>query len=741
MRIKPVSAFLLFHENDGDRARQLASLLSGTGVIVLTQGTPARDADAVVFFLSTAALESQEWQARVAAATQSATRLIPVRVGKIDDTLVPERLAELNWIDWQPSNVRMTFGYVLAGLFSDPGRRDLSRQLSHEAEAWMRSGRRDALLISDYRRARRMSGTLRDLEADKLAAPTGVMRQYVQRSLKVSRPKYRRRRMRLIIGVAGTVVALLVAAVVVPTIKLASFNNKESIVTSGDPAMLRDLPEWSAANAAALLVDGTPQEKSLALVTLLRALGQPWEIDALQWRIPPNSSVPFDHGKLAIVSVDLGLAIINVYTQRVLWAVVEPGGPYFLSVDPSGHTALGLALSGRGAIAINLTRHTVRRIATGTAFSGSQLTYGELGSDDIALVELPGQRLGELNTATGVLKDLGGYPPIVALAGPTPEETARALVRRSSGRVDLVAVPSRRVLASLPGTPPVEGGAISPNGRQAIAEGGDGQFWTMSAGRPATPTGIAVPAILSGITWATDDRVIISSQDQRGQVYFLPRSELLGTICTQDQRLYAVIPGAGSAMVSCESPGGTTFWQLPAGPLLGRAPGEATRPSWTTGPLTVSTSGPQMDIRGPRLNSGRFQPLSADISAVDVADSGKRVVVGDELGEVAVIDVEPGYTSEVVNWIDPDHSPITAVGWDSGPVATTASGQTWRIADCADCGTVAGLLHAFRARFTGCFTARQLAYMGAGTWQALGMRECIAQRGIAAPATTRLGEG
>lgn len=738
----PISVALLYHHSDADCARQLESLVSSAGVTVLAAGAPAGEAAAVVVFLSAAGLASQEWQAQVTADTQTATRLIPVRVGIIDDTRVPERLAALNWITWQPGNVSVTAGYVLAGLFSDPARRDISRQLAHEAEAWLRSGRRDALLISDYRRARRMTAMLRDLQADTLAAPTAVMRQYVQRSVKVSRPKYRRRRVRLVLGIAGTVLALLVAAVAIPTIKLGKFNNKESVVTSGDQAILRDLPEWSAANSAALLIDGTPQEKVLARATLLRAMNQPWELDALQWQTPPNSAVPFDHGKLAVVSVGSGLAIINVNTQRALWTAVTPGGPYFLSVDPAGHTALGLALSHRGAIVIDLDRHTVRRVAENAAFSSpSQPTYGELGSDDMAVVALPGRRLGTLNTATGALTDLGVYPPVVALAGRSPGGPATALVRRSDGRVDLIAVPSGRVLGALPGTPPAEAGAISPGGRRAIVEGGDGQFWTIGTGRPATPAGIPVPSVLSSVTWATGDRVIIASYDQRGQVYYLPRAEPLGTICAQDGRLSLVIPGPDSAVVACESPGGTTFWQLPPGPLLHRVPGEATASSATSGPVTVSRAGAQIDIRGPGVNSGMFQPLSTGVSVVDVAEGGKRVIVGDALGELAVIDVETGYTSEVVAWNDPDHSPIKAVGWNGGPVATTASGQTWRIADCADCGTVAGLLRAYRARFTGCFTARQLAFMSSSTWQALGLRECVAQPGLPGPATPKLGEG
>lgn len=737
-QITPISVALIFHDSDRDRAQQLGSLLAGTGIAVFPATPPPGGADAVAVFLSEIGLGSPEWVAQVTAATATATRLIPVRVGEIDGTAVPDRLAALNWIDWQSGNVRVTFGYVLAGLLSDPGRRDLSRQLSHEAEAWMRSGHRNALLITDYRRARRMAAMLLDLEADQLAAPTPVMRQFVQRSLKVSRPRYRRRRLRLVAGVGGVVVALLVAAVTFPEIRLSSFNNQESVVTSGDPATLRDLPGWSAANAAALLINGTPAEQALARVTLLRALNEPWEVDALQWEAPLNSSVPFDHGQLAVLSFGLGLAVINVTTQRALWTAVEPGGPYFLSVDPSGDTVLGLGLSGTGAIVINLDRHTVRRIAVHTEFSdGSQVSYGELGSDGAAVVRLPGPRLGELNTVTGAVSDLGAYPSVIAVAARTLGGTAAALVRRASGRVDLIAVPSRTLLASLAGTPSAEAGAISPDGRHAIVEGGDGQFWEIGAGQPATPTGIPVPRMLSDVTWATGDRIVVSSEDQRGQVYYLPRAEPLGTICVQSDRLFAVIPDAGSDAVACETPGGTTFWRLPPGPLPRKEPGESTVPSWPSGPVTVTKSGARIEIRGPSVDSGMFQPLSTDISVVDVADGGKRVVVGDVAGEVAVIDVERGYTAEVVMWNDPDHSPITAVGWNRGPVATTASGQTWRFADCADCGTSAGLLRAFRARYTGCFTARQLGNIGASTWQALGLRECIAQPGLPAPMATR----
>lgn len=258
----PFAVALIYHPADAGAARQLGTLLRSAGVTAAPEVTA--DTDAVVVFLSAFGLAQPGWANTVTALTAAATRLIPVRVGRIADTGVPERLRALNWIDWQPDNVRATFGYVLAGLLSDPGRRDLAKQLSHEAETWVRSGRSDVLLIADYRRARRMAGTLRDLEEDQLAAPTPAIREFVQRSVRFSRPRHRRRRTWRVLSVAGAFIALSTVAAALPAITIGSFNNKESIVTTGDPETLRDLPEWSAANAAALLVDGTPAEQSLA---------------------------------------------------------------------------------------------------------------------------------------------------------------------------------------------------------------------------------------------------------------------------------------------------------------------------------------------------------------------------------------------------------------------------------------------------------------------------------------------
>jgi hypothetical protein len=715
-----VSVALLFHPSDADRARELALLLRGAGVSIVPEAAPGTDA--AVVFLSAIGLAQPGWARGLDAATAMATRLVPIRVGQIDDKLVPDRLREPNWIDWDPGNVRAVFGAVLAGLLSNPGRRALSRQLSHETDAWLRSGRSDDLLIADYRRARRMAGVLADLAADQLAAPSDAMRQFVRRSVKVSRPKHQRRRNWVIIGVAAGVAAIFTAAVALPAIAVGTYDNKESIVTAGNQQLLADLPDWSAANAAALLLNGTPTEKVLARTTLLRALNMPWEIDGLQWQTPPFSSAVLAGGTRAILSVGVGLIEIDVQTQQRLWTIAAPGGPYNLSADPAGRTVVGL--SSDGAVVLDLDSHTGHRVATGTDF-----VDGKLGSDGIAVVRMPGPRLAELNTATGAVTQLGSYPSIISVAAKTPRGNAAALVQDKAGRIDLIALPSRAVIASMPGNATAEFGAIAPDGEHAIVEGGDGQFWTFGAGQTATPTGIPVPAVLSGVLWTTGDRVVVCSQDQDGTVYYLPRAEPIGAVCSEVPRLVEVVPDYTADVVACESEGGTSFWGLPPGPIAHPFPGESGALTSTADGVTVASSGAQIEIRAPGFNTGWYQPLNNVITAVAVGDDGKRVIVGDGIGEVAVIDMEPGDAATVVAWDAPDSSWIDRVGWDGGPVATTRSGQTWRLTDCPDCGTDAGLLRTFRSRITGCFSARQLSFIGDSMWPVLGLRECTSAPG------------
>lgn len=261
--------------------------------------------------------------------------------------------------------------------------------------------------------------------------------------------------------------------------------------------------------------------------------------------------------------------------------------------------------------------------------------------------------------------------------------------------------------------------AVTPSCR-----GPTGSSGRSAPAQPPAPTGITVPHLLTGLLWTTGNRLAVSSQDRRGEVYYLPRGELLGGICREATRLAEVIPGAGSDVVACESPGGTSFWRLPAGPL-GRLAGESSAQSAAAAGVSVRARGSQIEVTGPgRAASGWFAPLAGEITAVAVSPDGSQVIAGDSAGNVGVVDPTAAGSRLVTVWRSPDNAPVVAVGWSGGPVASTGSGQTWRVPDCGDCGTDAGLIGAYRARASGCFSTRQAQYLSDRTMALLGLRRC-----------------
>lgn len=145
-------------------------------------------------------------------------------------------------------------------------------------------------------------------------------------------------------------------------------------------------------------------------------------------------------------------------------------------------------------------------------------------------------------------------------------------------------------------------------------------------------------------------------------------------------------------------------------------PGESTARTVEGPNLRMQTSGANARIfwRG-ALGSGSttpFQPTEGIITAVSLSPSGRELIAGSQSGQAAVIAVSRQEARIVIEWHAPDYSPVTAVGWDAGgPVASTASGQTWNVPNCEGCTTDTGLLDAARARFEGCLTERQMQWI------------------------------
>jgi WD40 repeat protein len=708
---------------DADRQveRELSSLMRSAGVELVATNTLGV-LDGIVVLLSARALADPAFCA--AADGREAVRILPVRLEAINADAASKRLRYLNWIDWTPANPSATFGSILAGLLADPARHRLSRELLHEAEAWDRAKRPRELLIEDHTRAAQMQATLEDLQGDPLAHPSPLTVEFVKRSAAVSQRAHRRRRRWRIVVLLAALGAAAAASIYIPEIQAQTQVNHAAIATTGDEAILAELPEWSAVNASELLLEGTTAQQTLGRDTLLDAMQRPWSINNYDFVEAVTAITPFANGTRAAVLTaspsPATLAVITVGHPHTLWSVPLHRAYDSVFVVADGSTAL---LSGAGVASINLSTHMTRTLLDSGTFSG---VWGA-ASGQIVIWSSEGT-LQTLNLASGRTRQVGRYRAVLDVAaGPGGQPVA--LVAKSTDQFELVRVSNGAILASARIASVQALGTLSPSGTRALIAGADGQLWTFGVGEGGSPTGIASPVALNDISWTEGERVVLASDSERGQVYYLPRQELLGPICSDVPRLQRVTINAGSQTAACVGTNLASVWSLVTGPRA-RAPGESNATTLQNSLARVQSN--QAGLRvfwSGALGNGStnwFTPSGSTVTALAFSPDGHEIVVGSAGGEVTLVGLAREDARVTVEWHVPDSSPVTAVGWQNGPVASTASGQTWAAPSCSSCATDTGLLDAARERFTGCFTERQVEWVITTVRRRLGIRVCPA---------------
>lgn len=706
---------------DRSVATALTDALRDAGIEVLEPDSVAH-LDGLVAIISRDAVTDANWREQTQ--TIEASRIVPVRVGQLDSVQVPDRLCELNWIDWNSENPARVFGSVLAGLLADPERHQLSRQLLHEAQAWDHAGRPRELLLGDHRHAEQMNDLLGELKSDPLATPSPLTAEFVQRSARIAvRAHRRRRRWRIFAAVIGI---SAVSAVIgyLPEIQARSRINHAAIVTTGEQAVLDEMPEWSAANSAALLMEGTSAQQTLGRFTLLAALQRPWAISNVDYVESVRAMVTVDAGRRAVILAAVpggsALAEIDVRQARIIWSLPLSGTYEHLALSPNGRLAVVAGVSAR---AVNLeTVATLPLTATGPFLGARIATDGTFVlwtlDDHIDLID-----------PTGVERSTFGRYAAVLDVQVAPGDALTALVFAKSGVPEIVDLRDSRMIAKAQAPRALTIGSLSPDGRSGIFPGSDGQLWSFGERRTLSPTGISVPAALDDIRWVSGDRIVLLSDSERGQVYYLPRAEPLGHVCWDVQRPLTVGFDPESGMLSCVGAGLRSFWSLPPAPRSSPVQWESSARAVASPDLRMETSGVNARIfwRG-ALGTGSttsFEPTEGIITAVSLSPSGRELIVGSQSGQAAVIALSPQDARIVIEWHAPDYSPVTAVGWEAGgPVASTASGQTWSVPNCAGCTSDAGLLDTARARFEACLTERQMQWIDDSVRKRLGLTLC-----------------
>lgn len=710
---------VLHAEADAETAARIATLLEEGGVeIVAADSAPAPDG--LVVLISDAAFGADGWPPLDW--VRERNRLIPVRVGAVDEQRVPERLRELNWIDWSLERPAQALGFVVAGLLSDPSRYRISRQLAHEAASWVEAGRPASHLIGDRRRARRMKELLQTLDSDPLASLDEATIEFVAVSDRATR-KSRRRRL-LWRGLAA--VAVMAAIGGVPTgiaaLEASSRTNRASIVTAGDDAVLDQLPEWSAINGAALMLEGSPAQRRLGRSALLQAMVRPWETSDTTFIDSARSAATFRDGTraavIALVPGGSGFALFDVRRGLTLATVSLDRRYDWIDIDPDERTAV---VAGYGAAEVVLRTGRNRSLTRRGPFVGVAALRGQVA------LWTAGGRLELLDRPSGHQREVSYHSAVLDVVPAPRGRGGMVLVSEGRGRFAIRRLPGGEVVAGTRLAGPVEEvGTLHPDGRRAVVAGG-GQLWTFDAAS-ARPTGIATPIVLNDIEWVGGERLVLASDSERGEVIYLPRAQRLGEVCASAPSLLSVWVEPGGETVSCGGDG-RSFWRLPPAPLEAGVPRRADPPSAVRSPYaTVQIRGRRERILGRgELGSGVTgwsQPFDSAIAAAVFSPRSHQLALGSKRGTVALLGLTRRGAESLTFWMAPDRAPIVDLRWRGQLLAETASGQLWRVPDCPHCETNRGLLATARARLSGCFSERQLTWISTEVRRRLNLREC-----------------
>ena len=252
-------------------SREIEEFVSSRGVAVVEPETASIGLDALIVLL-VAGSNSEELWLRDNSESQP-RHIVPVRIGDVSSGDIPAELSEIQWLTWVPEARPQFYGELLATLRRDPDGVRRKRELDDEATAWARQGHDDAMVIVDLHRALEMSRLLEESAGNASVPLSDTTRQFVARSIEVSRRRRKKLRRRWV----GAIVALFIAAAIgVPAalrLQGLSQSNGQSFVTSGE-LTASALPEWSALLSGALLIDGDRAQQALARETLLDTMSQ-----------------------------------------------------------------------------------------------------------------------------------------------------------------------------------------------------------------------------------------------------------------------------------------------------------------------------------------------------------------------------------------------------------------------------------------------------------------------------------
>lgn len=648
-------------------------------------------------------------------------RLVPVVARPMDGTHVPDALAALNWIPWNPAERGTTIRMIASACTTDLASFHALQSLVARAEGWALGGASVGDAVStpkELARLRREASTVRARDL------SDVVRQFLAASEVATRKTVRKKRGRRLRWLVLTVLLAVALREVVGTVTYVRGRQKLDVL-SGSPVALPQ-PRIQLVKLAGLAQIQLDRGESLAPELVNQMLGYLSVPGAVRsFGMSPdgmfvNAGVTGSEG--GMLWADGGGS---------LWSVDGPSGqPQRVAANLVDHGYQLAATADQSTIVMaNDSTVTVRRGEHQQSFAVPAVSGLVLSDDGKQLVV-------ESDTRTQVWTLDGSTPTKVRSVDASSYLTSGmmhgqlVLVARDSKHLVISSAVSGKAVRTVTDvTNQLSAAAVGGNG-ELVVQGKDRRLW-LSTGTDLTSSGIVVPDVLTVLHVLPDSSVAWAGRGAPTQVVDLQTGSIRGWICTEAGSQAVWFAPDGSWAV-CDSGAQNELWRL--GEALPE-PAPASLPAAVT---TVSAQGRRaslgsagLELAGPNAThtyATASNPLTLEgrATAVTLAPSGLGVAVGSDAGQVVVADVLEGAELRgTVRWQSPDRSPVTALSLSDSSLRVTTTTGVWTVPACAGCTTdMSRLMATVRSRQMYCYQPELKTLLSSKVIAELGVSLC-----------------
>ncbi|MFT3663257.1 MAG: hypothetical protein QM809_18400 [Gordonia sp. (in: high G+C Gram-positive bacteria)] len=750
------SVLVLGSPNDDRALAEIGAVLHDRGVTVLrspADGRPADDGyDAIMIAVSDRLLEDPEMMAALSA--RRTAKLIPIRVGPVDDTRVPEFLGELNWILWDTpaTEVGARNAQLMTALRMDLNRYRDAQSLRAQAAAWRASGGDPGFLISDRAAVVRALERADRSDAAEVARPEDdQVRAFLEASHRSVRKEARRRSRRWLfrLAVLGAVALIAVTGWKAVTERRSANLLAGGLLSVSDNDERADLQALKTAGLVQQQIEADRPVPSAAYGKLITTMAHPWGLGVIGFGKDAHlNGAAFTADPSVLVTADsIGtLARWDLRNGGMTTRRQIGGSPlYDLSATPDGRTVL------------TYDDRKVLRITDVESGRSSETTLSDypdhiaLSADGTAAAAAVGEELFAVTADSAgrwTARRTGRFDAIHQLrAGPSGILAAV----RDGRRIAVVDVATGRIRQRFPATADPDGldrSGVSPTGETVVFVDGSGAVF-VGTGGDLRPLGVTTTRGTERVT-VDDDGLVVFASTHSGARVLDVASGTIAQVCDSFDSVDRVVVDAHRSRLVCRSRGNLMIDELTRHLSRAQTPSAAVGTSGASAEasgtrialdddalVTIARKGTtsRLDFRRPAAAGGATArwapgPVFGEGTPVvaAVTPDGNTVAVGTDAGVVTEIDVSDDGALALAGRADVGPRAATDLRWD---VRThriwirTDDDRSWSLPSCAGCGgSLERLFEVIRERRWFCYPNETLAVFTGATRSTFALTEC-----------------